>query len=90
MSKNSVLPQGFDRFFDNAYCGSDSQPDECAPKSDGGKLEADPQSGALPAGSDQGLEPEDEEENTNPGSSASSSSAPNKEPGNKGNGASSR
>uniref|UniRef100_A0A8C0GBD6 Homeobox C11 n=1 Tax=Chelonoidis abingdonii TaxID=106734 RepID=A0A8C0GBD6_CHEAB len=52
MNKNSVLPQGFDRFFENAYCGTENPPENCLQKS--------------------------EKENTNPGSSASSSSV-NKE-----------
>uniref|UniRef100_A0A8C3PGX2 Homeobox C11 n=1 Tax=Calidris pygmaea TaxID=425635 RepID=A0A8C3PGX2_9CHAR len=56
MNKNTVLPQGFDRFFENAYCGAESQPH------------------ALSSRGEQGIDPEDEEENTNPGSSASSSS----------------
>nr|XP_033791531.1 homeobox protein Hox-C11 isoform X1 [Geotrypetes seraphini] len=79
MSKNNVLPQGFDRFFENAYCGTESQPAEnCVSKGEG-KLEADSQPGTLPSGGDQGLDLEDEEENTNPGSSASSSSVNNKD-----------
>ncbi|XP_069509369.1 homeobox protein Hox-C11 [Ambystoma mexicanum] len=74
MSKNNVLPQGFDRFFDNAYCGGPDAPqaeEDCAPKPEG-KLDADSQP-------PDALEPEDEEEHTNPGSSASSSSVHNKE-----------
>ncbi|XP_069087091.1 homeobox protein Hox-C11 isoform X2 [Pleurodeles waltl] len=64
--KNSVLPQGFDRFFDNAYCGGPDPPaadEDCAPKA------ADPpQPAAAP-------DPEDEEDPSNPGSSASPSPA---------------
>ncbi|XP_043939875.1 homeobox protein Hox-C11 [Protopterus annectens] len=73
MSKNSVLPQGFDRFFENAYCGTESQSENCAHKSEG-KLSSAPQSSILSPGGDREKDPEDEEENTNPGSSASSSS----------------
>nr|ADZ04660.1 homeobox C11 [Notophthalmus viridescens] len=85
IGKNSVLPQGFDRFFDNAYCGGPDPPaaaadEDCAPKA------ADPPQPAAAAG-DQGLDPEDEEDPSNPGSSASPSSAHNKE-GSKGSGSS--
>ncbi|XP_015268995.1 PREDICTED: homeobox protein Hox-C11 [Gekko japonicus] len=77
MNKNSVLPQGFDRFFENAYCSTETPPEPCLQKGEG-KLETDSQPGALSSRGDQGVDPEDEEENTNPGSSASSSSV-NKE-----------
>lgn len=77
MNKNSVLPQGFDRFFENAYCATETPPETCLQKGDS-KLETDSQPGALSSRGDQGVDPEDEEENTNPGSSASSSSV-NKE-----------
>lgn len=79
MSKNTVLPQGFDRFFDNGYCGTDPQAEDGAPTKNDAKLDTDPQAGALSSGAEPGLDPEDEEENTNPGSSASSSSVTNKE-----------
>ncbi|XP_078514995.1 homeobox protein Hox-C11 isoform X2 [Lissotriton helveticus] len=81
--KNSVLPQGFDRFFDNAYCGGPDPPaaaagagdEDCAPKAaDKPPLAAEP-------------EPEDDEDPSRPGSSASPSSAHNKE-GSKGSGTS--
>ncbi|CAI9534893.1 unnamed protein product [Staurois parvus] len=64
MSKNTVLPQGFDRFFDNAYCGTDSQAEECAPTKNDTKLDPDPQAAALSSGAEPGLDPEDEEERT--------------------------
>ncbi|XP_077185165.1 homeobox protein Hox-C11 isoform X2 [Paroedura picta] len=74
MNKNSVLPQGFDRFFENAYCATETPPESCLQKGES-KLEPDAQPGALSSRGDQaGADPEDEEENTNPGSSASSSS----------------
>uniref|UniRef100_A0A8C6YUQ3 Homeobox C11 n=1 Tax=Nothoprocta perdicaria TaxID=30464 RepID=A0A8C6YUQ3_NOTPE len=79
MSKNTVLPQAFDRFFDNAYCGADPPAESCLQKSEG-KLEPQAQAQELAARGEPGLDPEDEEENTNPGSSASSSSV-NKESG---------
>ncbi|KAM9320920.1 homeobox protein Hox-C11 [Gastrophryne carolinensis] len=71
MSKNSVLPQGFDRFFDNAYCGADSAAD------DSSKSDAATAAAKLEADHPPSLEPDDagEEENTNPGSAASSSSS---------------
>nr|XP_056719084.1 homeobox protein Hox-C11 [Euleptes europaea] len=85
MSKNSVLPQGFDRFFENAYCAAETPPETCLQKGEG-KLEGEAaQPAALPSRGDPGGDPEDEEENTNPGSSASSSSA-NKESGKSGGG----
>uniref|UniRef100_A0A8B9S4I1 Homeobox C11 n=1 Tax=Apteryx owenii TaxID=8824 RepID=A0A8B9S4I1_APTOW len=48
MSKNTVLPQGFDRFFDNAYCGADTPAESCLQKSEG-KLEPEAQAQALAA-----------------------------------------
>ncbi|KYO44201.1 homeobox protein Hox-C11 [Alligator mississippiensis] len=77
MNKNTVLPQGFDRFFENAYCGSENPPENCLQKGES-KLESESQPNALSTRGEQGMDPEDEEENTNPGSSASSSSV-NKE-----------
>ncbi|XP_053704547.1 homeobox protein Hox-C11a [Synchiropus splendidus] len=67
-SKNNVLPQGFDRFFESAYCSStDALTDTCSQKGDGAKLETPPPQ------SEPEKEPDDEEEHTNPGSCASSS-----------------
>ncbi|XP_061592080.1 homeobox protein Hox-C11a [Cololabis saira] len=44
VGKNNVLPQGFDRFFETAYCSStDHQSDNCLQKGEGGKLESDSQ-----------------------------------------------
>uniref|UniRef100_A0A8C2T513 Homeobox C11 n=1 Tax=Coturnix japonica TaxID=93934 RepID=A0A8C2T513_COTJA len=77
MNKNTVLPQGFDRFFENAYCGAENPTESCGQKGEG-KGEAEPQSHALSSRGETGMDPEDEEENTTPGSSASSSSV-NKE-----------
>ncbi|XP_039359569.1 homeobox protein Hox-C11a-like [Mauremys reevesii] len=75
MNKTSALSQGFDRFFENAYCGTENPPENCLQKS---KLESDSQPSALSSCGEQGIDPEDKEEKTNPGSSASSSSV-NKE-----------
>ncbi|NXT60490.1 HXCBA protein, partial [Chaetops frenatus] len=77
MSKNSVLPQGFDRFFESsAFCGAEAAPAEgCAHKGDEGKAAAD----ALGNAHQEEEEEEEEEENTNPGSSSASSSAGAKE-----------
>ncbi|NXB09893.1 HXCBA protein, partial [Cnemophilus loriae] len=74
MSKNSVLPQGFDRFFESpALCGAEGAPDGCAHKGDAGKAAAE-------GGAQHGEEDdEDEEENTNPGSSSASSASGAKE-----------
>ncbi|KAM4755255.1 homeobox protein Hox-C11 [Cyanocitta cristata] len=69
MSKNSVLPQGFDRFFENSsFCGAENAPESCAQKGDEGKAAAETLENA-----------EEEEENTNPGSSSASSSSGAKE-----------
>uniref|UniRef100_A0A8B9DJE6 Homeobox C11 n=1 Tax=Anser cygnoides TaxID=8845 RepID=A0A8B9DJE6_ANSCY len=38
MNKNTVLPQGFDRFFENAYCGAENPAETCLQKGEG-KLE---------------------------------------------------
>ncbi|XP_042308461.1 homeobox protein Hox-C11 [Sceloporus undulatus] len=90
MNKNSVLPQGFDRFFENAYCSAENPPESCLQKTEAklGAEAGDPQpnsnANALSSRADTGVDPEDEEENTNPGSSASSASV-NKE-GSKGSG----
>ncbi|XP_026570551.1 homeobox protein Hox-C11 [Pseudonaja textilis] len=82
VNKNSVLPQGFDRFFENAYCTADNPLESC-PQKPPSKLESDPaaaaaaaaEPAALSSRGEQGVDPEDEEESTNPASSASSSSA---------------
>ncbi|NXI45123.1 HXCBA protein, partial [Galbula dea] len=74
MNKNTVLPQGFDRFFENAYCGVETPSESCLLEKGEGKVEAEPQAHALSTRGEAGMDPEDEEENTNPGSSASSSS----------------
>nr|XP_015199592.1 PREDICTED: homeobox protein Hox-C11 isoform X2 [Lepisosteus oculatus] len=73
VGKNNVLPQGFDRFFESAYCGAEPPPENCVQKSEAGKLEAEHEPGALPSAADAEKDPEDEEENTNSGSCASSS-----------------
>ncbi|NXA96695.1 HXCBA protein, partial [Melanocharis versteri] len=68
VSKNSVLPQGFDRFFDSsALCGADGAPDGCAHKAGAEKAAEAP-------GSAQGEEEEEEEEE-----SATPGSAPAKD-----------
>ncbi|XP_037628906.1 homeobox protein Hox-C11a [Sebastes umbrosus] len=83
VGKNSVLPQGFDRFFETAYCSSstDNQSDSCLQKGEGGKLESDSQQQQQqqqqqPIASGAGeKDPEDEGEHTNSGSCTSSSAA---------------
>lgn len=79
VGKNNVLPQGFDRFFETAYCSStDNQSDNCLQKGEGGKLESDSQqqqqpTASVPGAAEQEKDPEDEEEHTNSGSCTSSS-----------------
>lgn len=83
VGKNNVLPQGFDRFFETAYCSStDNQSDNCLQKGEGGKLESDsqqqqqqqqPPTASVPGAAEQEKDPEDEEEHTNSGSCTSSS-----------------
>uniref|UniRef100_A0A672UWF4 Homeobox C11 n=1 Tax=Strigops habroptila TaxID=2489341 RepID=A0A672UWF4_STRHB len=46
MNKNTVLPQGFDRFFENAYCGAENPAESCLQKGEG-KVEAESQPHAL-------------------------------------------
>ncbi|XP_056654005.1 homeobox protein Hox-C11 isoform X1 [Monodelphis domestica] len=76
VNKNSVLPQAFDRFFDNAYCGSDGPAEPpCVGKGEGKGEPDPPQPGVLAPRPESGGDPEDEEENTNPSSSGSSHSA---------------
>ncbi|NXM14450.1 homeobox protein Hox-C11 [Anomalospiza imberbis] len=68
MSKNSVLPQGFDRFFENsALCAAESAPD----RADGEK--------SAEGNAQEEEEEEEEEENANPGSASASSSSGAKE-----------
>ncbi|XP_077433980.1 homeobox protein Hox-C11a [Vanacampus margaritifer] len=74
VAKNNVLPQGFDRFFETAYCSStDNQTDSCLQKAEGGKLQSaagDPQqqqqqsatAGSLPAATEQDKEPDDDDD----------------------------
>ncbi|XP_058265250.1 homeobox protein Hox-C11a [Hemibagrus wyckioides] len=73
VGKNNVLPQGFDRFFETAYCATDNQSDLCLQKSETAKLESTSQQ---PSGVSGVEEPEkdaeDEEERTNSGSCSSS------------------
>ncbi|XP_063449538.1 homeobox protein Hox-C11 isoform X1 [Pan paniscus] len=76
VNKNSVLPQAFDRFFDNAYCGGGDAPAEppCSGKGEAkGEPETPPASG-LASRAEAGAEAEAEEENTNPSSSGSAHS----------------
>ncbi|XP_035595536.1 homeobox protein Hox-C11a [Oncorhynchus keta] len=74
VGKNNVLPQGFDRFFETAYCGADNQSAEnCLHKSEASKLETESQQPAALLGApDQDKDPEDEEEHTHSGSCTSS------------------
>ncbi|XP_061060835.1 homeobox protein Hox-C11 isoform X1 [Eubalaena glacialis] len=79
VNKNSVLPQAFDRFFDNAYCGGGDASAEppCPGKGEAkGEPEAPPASGlASRAEAGPEAEADAEEENTNPSSSGSAHSA---------------
>ncbi|XP_072552938.1 homeobox protein Hox-C11a [Salminus brasiliensis] len=73
VGKNNVLPQGFDRFFETAYCGADNQSDHCLQKSEGAKLESvSQQPGDVSGIEETGKEPEDEEQRTNSASCTSS------------------
>ncbi|KAG5837973.1 hypothetical protein ANANG_G00218830 [Anguilla anguilla] len=73
VGKNNVLPQGFDRFFDSAYCGADSQPENCLQKGEASKCDSQSQQPTeLPGAADPEKDAEDEEEHTNSGSCASS------------------
>ncbi|XP_030206270.1 homeobox protein Hox-C11a [Gadus morhua] len=73
VGKNNVLPQGFDRFFETAYCSADNQPDNCLQKGEASKLETESQQpSSLPGARDQEKEREDEEEHTISGSCTSS------------------
>ncbi|XP_012692166.1 homeobox protein Hox-C11a [Clupea harengus] len=75
VGKNNVLPQGFDRFFDGAHCGTEnSSTENCSQKGNVGKPDPASQVPNAPHGAaDPEKDPEDEEENTNSGSCASSS-----------------
>ncbi|KAJ7999252.1 hypothetical protein DPEC_G00213510 [Dallia pectoralis] len=75
VGKNNVLPQGFDRFFESTLNGTESSLTEnCVQKGDSRKLDSSPQPGAaLLSTANTEKSPEDEEENSNSGSCASSS-----------------
>ncbi|MGH0192877.1 UNVERIFIED_CONTAM: hypothetical protein FKN15_035357 [Acipenser sinensis] len=74
MGKSNVLPQNFDRFFENTYCGGpDGQTEVCLQKNEANKLEPEAQVGALTDGGDPEKDTEDEEENTTSVSSATAS-----------------
>uniref|UniRef100_A0A3Q0S2V3 Homeobox C11a n=1 Tax=Amphilophus citrinellus TaxID=61819 RepID=A0A3Q0S2V3_AMPCI len=64
VGKNNVLPQGFDRFFETAYCKSDSPQQQ--------QQQQQP-TASVPGAAEQEKDPEDEEEHTNSGSCTSSS-----------------
>ncbi|KAA0706706.1 Homeobox protein Hox-C11a [Triplophysa tibetana] len=69
VAKNNVLPQGFDRFFETAYCSADNQPDHCLQKSEMNKLDTSSQQiTAVAAAQEQEKDAEDDEEHTNSGS----------------------
>uniref|UniRef100_A0A8C1X255 Homeobox C11a n=1 Tax=Cyprinus carpio TaxID=7962 RepID=A0A8C1X255_CYPCA len=69
VGKNNVLPQGFDRFFETAYCSTDNQSEHCLQKSEMNKLETSShQPTAVSAAQEPENDPEDEEEHTNSGS----------------------
>lgn len=77
VNKNSVLPQAFDRFFDNAYCGGGDAPAEpqCPGKGEAKGEPEVPAASGLASRGEAGAEAEAEEENTNPSSSGSAHSA---------------
>lgn len=70
VGKNNVLPQGFDRFFETAYCSPDNQADHCLQKSDTSKLEgtSSQDSGSVAEVDDPEKDAEDEEERSISGS----------------------
>ncbi|KAF7696190.1 homeobox protein Hox-C11a [Silurus meridionalis] len=73
VGKNNVLPQGFDRFFETAYCNTDNQSDHCLQKSESTKLESTSQQPSAVSGEEEPEKnAEDEEEQTNSGSCSSS------------------
>ncbi|TSL61217.1 Homeobox protein Hox-C11a [Bagarius yarrelli] len=73
VGKNNVLPQGFDRFFETAYCATDNQLDHCLQKSETAKLESTSQQPSAVSGVEEPeKDAEDEEERTNSGSCSSS------------------
>ncbi|KAL2104258.1 hypothetical protein ACEWY4_001126 [Coilia grayii] len=74
VGKNNVLPQGFDRFFETAYCGADNQSsDSCLQKAEPSKLDsASQQPGAVSGSQEQKKDPNDGEEHTNSSSCTSS------------------
>lgn len=72
VAKNNVLPQGFDRFFETAYCSADNQPDHCLQKSEMNKLDTSSQQPtAVAAAQEPEKDAEDDEEHTNSGSCTS-------------------
>lgn len=72
VGKNNVLPQGFDRFFETAYCATDNQSDLCLQKSETTKLEGTSQQSSAVSGVDEPeKDAEEEEERTNSGSCSS-------------------
>lgn len=73
VGKNNVLPQGFDRFFETAYCGADNQSEHCLQKSEENKLDStSPQTTAVAGVEEPEKDTEGEEEGTNSGSCTSS------------------
>ncbi|NWW74396.1 HXCBA protein, partial [Climacteris rufus] len=80
--KNSVLPQGFDRFFESPSCGAEAAAEGCAHR---GPARAAAES--LPGRAEPAEDNEDEEENAKAASSSASSSSAAKE-GSKGGSAS--
>jgi len=72
VGKNNVLPQGFDRFFETAYCSTDNQSEHCLQKSEMNKLETSSQQATtVSATQEPEKDPEDEEEHNNSGSCTS-------------------
>uniref|UniRef100_A0A8B9L9Z6 Homeobox C11 n=1 Tax=Astyanax mexicanus TaxID=7994 RepID=A0A8B9L9Z6_ASTMX len=72
VSKNNVLPQGFDRFFEGAHCGPDGGSLENCAQQKGDPKPDSASSNAPRVALRESENPETEEDNTTPGSCASS------------------
>ncbi|XP_038871107.1 homeobox protein Hox-C11a-like [Salvelinus namaycush] len=76
VGKSHVLPQGFDRFFESTHNGTENiSTENCAQDGESSKLDSasQPPAALLHRATDPEKDPEDEEENVNSGSCASSS-----------------
>lgn len=71
VGKNNVLPQGFDRFFETAYCSTDNQSDNCLQKGEASKLESESQQPSAQSDAQDQEKDAEDEEHTNSGSCTS-------------------